>query len=93
MAGDLPTFAVADIFCAEAQYPALLKISNLSEMGRPRRAEKGNFIVSVLADPGALQAARNLGCEVTIVKSAEDYQKDLDAAYASIKPTDSGARR
>ena len=39
------------------------------------------ILVSALADEDAQAAAQALGCTVTVVTSAEDYQQQIEAAY------------
>jgi hypothetical protein len=39
-----------------------------------------------LADDNAQQAARKLGCTVTVLKSAETYRQQIENVYRSIKP-------
>jgi hypothetical protein len=78
-----PAYAVVDILCDPAQLEAIEAVPNLLVPLRPEYTDDpGLILVHALADEDAQAAVAALGCTVTVLKSAEEYQQQLDAAYA-----------
>ena len=80
-----PAYAVVDILCDPAQLEAIKAIPNLKVPVRPEfTADPAVILVHAYADAGAQAAAAAMGCTVTVLKTAEQYQRQIDAAYESI---------
>jgi hypothetical protein len=80
-----PAYAVVDILCDPAQLRDLEAIPNLRVEVRPEYTEDPAIIlVHAFADAGAQAAAQAMGCTVTVIKSAEDYQAQIEAAYRAV---------
>ena len=86
-----PAYALVDIFCDPAALTDLEAVPNLRIEVRPEFTDDpGVILVHAFADEDAQAAARALGCTVTVVTSAEDYQEQLEAAYRSVGNEDDG---
>lgn len=86
-----PAYAVVEVLCDPAQLGELSAIPNFEIEVRPMKTDDPAVVrISALADAEAQQAARALGCTVTVVKSAEDYRAQVEAAYAGLLVDDEG---
>lgn len=80
-----PAYAIVEILCDPAKIKELKAISNFRIQVRPERTADPNVArIFALADAAAQDAARQLGCTVTVRKSAEDYRKHIEKTYRSI---------
>jgi len=80
-----PAYAVVDILCDPVRLAELGAIPNLVIEVRPVRTKDPAVVrVAALADAAAQDAARALGCTVTVVKSAEDYRAQIEDAYRNL---------
>ena len=87
-----PAYAVVDILCDPDRLADLKAIPNLRVEVRPEFTDDPAIIlVHAFADADAQAAAQAMGCTVTELQSAEDYQRQLDAAYESVGSDDGGA--
>jgi hypothetical protein len=86
-----PAFAVVQILCDPAQLEDIEAVPNLRIPSRPEYTDDPNVIlVHAMADEGAQAAVTAMGCTVTVIMSAEDYDKHLDDVYAAIGREDDG---
>ena len=84
-----PAYAVVDILCDPAQLEDIEAVPNLLVPMRPEYTDDpGVILVHALADEDAQAAVTAMGCTVTVLKSAEDYQQQIDAAYAAVGQED-----
>ncbi len=82
-----PAYAVVELLCDTAKLAQLRAIPNLMIQVRPMRTpDPAVARIGVLADEGAQEAARALGCTVRVVKSAEDYRRQIEDAFRNIGP-------
>jgi hypothetical protein len=82
-----PAYAVVDLLCDAAKLAELRAIPNFIIQNRPMRTpDPAVARLCALADDNAQQAARKLGCTVTVLKSAEAYRQQIENVYRSIKP-------
>jgi hypothetical protein len=80
-----PAYAVVDILCDRDRLGDLKAIPNLQVKVRPEyTADPSTVLVHAFADAAAQAAAQAMGCTVTVLKSAEDYQRQVEAAFESI---------
>jgi alkanesulfonate monooxygenase SsuD/methylene tetrahydromethanopterin reductase-like flavin-dependent oxidoreductase (luciferase family) len=88
-----PAYAVVEMLCNPALLAQLEAIPNLKIEVRPIRTPDPALIrIGALADDAAQAAARNLGCVVTVVKSADDYRRQIEEAYRDLGKDQSGPR-
>jgi hypothetical protein len=74
--------AIVSILCSPEQYPHLKEIPNLTVQVRPMYTGDPDVVeVTALADDSAQHAAIALGCRVTVVVTADDYRKRVEALY------------
>jgi hypothetical protein len=86
-----PAYAVVDIRCDPAQLKDIEAIPNLRVEFRPEYTDDpGIILVHAFADAGAQAAVEAMGCTVTIMKSAEDLQQQIEDAYRAIDDSGSG---
>jgi hypothetical protein len=86
-----PAYAVIQILCDPAQLEAIKAVSNLLIPSRPEYTDDPNVIlVHAWADAGAQAALAAMGCTVTVIMSAEDFDKHLDDVFAAIGREDDG---
>jgi hypothetical protein len=85
-----PAYAIVEILCDPAKLKQLEAIPNLRIEVRPEyTADPAVIRIIAFADAAAQDAARTLGCTVTVRKSAEDYRNQVERTYRSIgKDTD-----
>lgn len=89
-----PAYAIVKIRCDPAKLKAVEGIPNLRIEVRPEYTDDPAVIlVHAFADAGAQAAARAMGCTVTVMKTAEEYKAQLEAAYRSIGEDDGRAGR
>jgi hypothetical protein len=82
-----PAYAVVDVRCPPSRLADLEAIPNFVVATRPELTENPDeIVVHALADEDAQAAAAALGVTVTVAKTAAEYQAQIDAAYASIRP-------
>jgi hypothetical protein len=89
-----PAYAVVDLRCDIAKLKDVEAIPNLRiEFDLERTEDPNVVLIHAFADAGAQAAAATMGCTVTVVKSAEDYQEQVMAAYRalSMEPDDGGS--
>lgn len=80
-----PAYAVIDILCDPAKLKSIEAIPNLRVEVRPEYTnDPGTILVHAFADAGAQAAVAAMGCTVTVVKSAADYRKQIEAAYRGL---------
>jgi hypothetical protein len=80
-----PAYAVVEILCDVDQLEALLGIPDLVvQVGARRTPDPAVVRIDALADEDVQGAARNLGCTVTVVKSADDFRAQIDDAYTGL---------
>jgi len=78
--------AIVELTCPVDQLRALQQIAGIELQTRGLRTDDPNFVqFGALADEAGQAAAAALGCTVTIIKSAEDYSRQIDNAYQSLK--------
>jgi hypothetical protein len=83
--------AIVKIRCDVGQLDSLRAIPNLIFQRRPMPTADANIkIIQALADTSAQDQAKALGCEVTVIKSAQDYNEQIRNVYENIsdKPID-----
>lgn len=83
----MPTLdqAVVDIVCPIDQVAALQAIPTVTIQTRPRRTDDAaRVLFSGLANSAGQDAARALGCIVTVVKSAEEYSAQIEHVYRGL---------
>jgi hypothetical protein len=83
--------AVVEIRCDANQLESLRAIPNLILQRRPVPTADANVkIIHALADATAQDQAKALGCDVTVIKSAQDYNEQIRNVYENIsdKPID-----
>jgi hypothetical protein len=86
--------AVVEILCDSAKLGELIAIPHLTVEVRPMRTDDPAVVrISALADAEAQEAARALGCTVTVVKSAADYRAQVEDAYRGLDDVDSGSEQ
>lgn len=69
----------------------LRAIPNLIPQRPPMPTDDANIkIIQALADGSAQDQAKALGCDVTVIKSAQDYDEQIRSVYENIsdKPID-----
>ena len=87
-----PAYAIIDILCDPAQLKAIEAIPNLRVEVRPEYTDDPAVIlIHAFADAGAQAAVEAMGCTVRVLKSAEDYREQIEAAYRSLKEDDGGS--
>jgi histidinol-phosphate/aromatic aminotransferase/cobyric acid decarboxylase-like protein len=80
-----PAYAVIDIRCDPAKLPEIEAIPNLRVAVSPEYTDDPAIIlVHAFADEQARAAVEAMGCAVTVVTSAEDFQQQLDDVYNAI---------
>ena len=80
-----PAYALVDILCDPAKLGQIEAIPNLRVEVRPEyTADPAIILVHAFADGAAQAAVAAMGCTVTVVKSAEAYQKQIEAAYQGL---------
>ena len=83
--------AVVEIRCDASQLDNLRAIPNLIFQRRPVPTADPNVkIIHALADAAAQDQAKALGCDVTVIKNAQDYNEQIRNVYENIsdKPID-----
>lgn len=89
-----PAYAIVRIRCDPAKLNAIESIPNLRIEVRPEYTDDpGIILIHAFADAGAQAAVRAMGCTLTVVKTAEEYQAQLDAAYEGLGNDDDGPGR
>lgn len=86
-----PALAIVKIRCDISQLDSLRAIPNLIFQRRPVPTADANVkIIHALADASAQDQAKALGCDVTVIKSAQDYDEQIRNVYENIsdKPID-----
>ena len=72
-----------EIACRPSAYAEVKGIAGLEILMRPLRTEDPTVITfPALGAAAAQDAARALGCTITIVKTAAEYQEHLALAYS-----------
>jgi hypothetical protein len=83
--------AIVKIRCDVGQLDSLRAIPNLI-FQRPAMptADANIKVIQAFADEAAQDQAKALGCEVTVIKSAQDYNEQIRNVYENIsdKPID-----
>jgi hypothetical protein len=80
-----PAYAVVDILCNPAQLKDIEAVPNLRVEFRPEYTDDPEIIlVHAFADEAAQAAVAAMGCTVTVIKSAEDYQRQIEDAYRGL---------
>lgn len=80
-----PAYALVEMFCDPAKLKELKAIPNLKLQMRPEYTTDPAVIsIVALADAAAQDAARALGCTVTVHKSPEQYREDVEETYRNI---------
>jgi hypothetical protein len=84
MPGEPPS-AVVEIRCDVSQIEKLRAIPNLIFQRPPAPTAQANIrIVYALADASAQDQAKALGCDVTVIKSADEYSEQVRSVYDNI---------
>lgn len=79
-----PAYAVVEMLCDPAKLAEIQAIPHLQIETRPIRTPDPAVVkLNALADDTAQEAARALGCTVRVVKSAEDYRRQIEANFGS----------
>jgi hypothetical protein len=77
--------AVVEILCEVSQIEKLRAIPNLTFQRPPAPTAQANIkLIYALADASAQDQAKALGCDVTVIKSAEEYSKQIRSVYDNI---------
>jgi hypothetical protein len=80
-----PAYAIVDILCDPAQLKTIEAIPHLRIEVRPEyTSDPGVILVHAFADAAAQAAVAALGCRITVIKSAEAYQKQIESAYGGL---------
>jgi hypothetical protein len=80
-----PAYAVVELLCDPSKLAEILAIPNLQLETRPIRTPDPSVVkLNALADENAQNAARALGCTVSVVKSAEDYRRQVESAFKNL---------
>lgn len=85
-----PAYAVVEMLCESSRLAEIRAIPNLKIETRPiRTPDPATVQLNAIADAQAQEAARALGCTVRIVKSAEEYRRQIEDAYRPEEPSGS----
>lgn len=80
-----PTSAIVEIRCSARQIEQLKSIPNLVLQRPPMpTADADTKIIHALADASAQDQARALGCDVDVIKSAQEYNEQVRNVYDNI---------
>ena len=80
-----PAYAIVEMLCDPAKLKELSAIPNLRIEVRPEyTADPAVIRIIALADAAAQDAARVLGCTVTVHKTPEQYRAQVEKAYRNI---------
>jgi hypothetical protein len=82
---EIPAFAIVNVRGNAGQIEKLRTIPNLVFQRRPKPTDDANTkIVYALADASAMDQARALGCDVTVIKNAQEYSELIRNFYDNI---------
>jgi hypothetical protein len=80
-----PALAVVKIRCHVSQLDSLRAIPNLTFQRPPMPTADVNIkMILALADASAQDQAKALGCDVIVIKSAQDYAEQIRNVYENI---------
>lgn len=77
--------AVVEIRCDVSQIEKLRAIPDLSFQRKPAPTAQANIrLIYALASASAQEQAKALGCDITVIKSAEEYSEQIRSVYDNI---------